>query len=485
MTTPRPPSIITNVTAPPLVPLHHSDSLVYIVGPPGTGALPAYAANERPSAIATSLAALEEFIGADGAVHDAVEAIFDQVDTNIAVARTPAAPTHQQVIDTLDKVRLLTDVPTHLYAPGRTGDGVVAGQLDADIDDAVTAFTFDAAPTSAISVGELLLIESEIVRVAAPLPGAGVHTYDIERAQEGTDAAAHAAAVDIVDIRNPVTAELELLAEELECVAVADGDNTSIDRFVAWLDAGNARPNVMGLFNEPDGRNPGGPWLGAVLDRQAEFGRQRGVNHARVGGVTDLAHELTHSPRANVDTDVSRIVAAYGSLLLRRHGHVEIVGDQFKGIDDARTYWSVTLVVNHLRRISEEAVEPFIGIDADLSTVVRIAAHVERAGRQLVRPPATGQDGAGARRGELRSLTIVPHATKNTAEARANGRIFLRSVAGVFAPIRTVEFDLELQIKSKEATSHAIRRSPSLGLHHPGRRLPGHRRDRQRRRPHR
>ena len=435
-TRPRPPSISSSVEGEPLTPLHHSEALYYIVGPPGAGASGTGAAGERPSLVHNSLASLESFMGTDGATHDAVEAIFDQVDTNVAVALTPANPTAAQSVSALEKVRFLTDRPTHLYAPGQTVTGVQIGQVSGILAIAATALTLAADATMRVEVDELLQIESEIVRVEVVTDQAN---FTVARAQEGTAAAAHAANTSVTDLRSPVATELGQLVDELECVAVADAPITSILAAIAWADAGNVRPDVMGVFNRADNKWPGGFWLGAADDVAAEYTRARGIQHARVGGVTSLEYELTHSPRATVETDVSNLVGAYLSTLVRRRGHVEIVGDTFKGVDDARRKWSVSLVVQHLRRISEEAAESFIGPGARQSTITRLAAHVERAGRQLV-----GDD----EEAELSFLSMTPHPVDNTAQARANGLAALRAIIETVAPIERIEIPITLRIGS-------------------------------------
>ena len=441
MTTPRPPSIVTTITGEPLTPLHHSDAHIFMVGSPGTGATGTGVAGERPSAYVTGLDALESLIGTDGDLHTAVEAVFDRVDTSISVALTPATPTHAQVVSTLEKVRFLEDPPTHLYAPGLTVLGDTLGALSSDMTDSSDSVALAADAVHMVEVDEYLQIENEIVRVTAVTDQMN---FTVSRGELDTAAAAHVTGVNVLDIRSPVCTELEQLGEELECLAVADAPSLSVDLAVEWANAGNVRPNVMGVFNRTDNEWPGAAWLAAALNVAAEHGRQRGIELARVTGVTNLQYELSYSPRETVTTDVSRLVGAYLSTLVRRRGHVQIVGDTLKGVSDARQRWSVALVVHHAQRLAEQAKEPFIGHGASPSTVTRVASHVERAIRQLTRT-APGADG-NLRPRELRFASVIPHPVYNTAAARANGQVELEGRFGTISPARTIRTRITLAI---------------------------------------
>ena len=430
MTTPRPPSISTTITGDPVTPLHHSDAHVFMVGPPGTGASGTGAAGERPSAYVTGLDALESLIGTDGALHTAVEAVFDRVDTNIAVALTPANPTHAQVVSTLEKVRFLEDAPTHLYAPGLTVSGDTLGALSADMTDASDSVALAADAVHMVEVDEYLQIEDEIVRVTAVTDQ---QNFTVDRGQLGTSAAAHVTGVSVLDILNPVCTELESLGEELECLAAADAPTASVELAVEWANAGNVRANVMGVFNRADNDWPGAYWLAAALDVAAEHGRQRGIELARVTGVTNLQYELSYSPRAAVTTDVSRLVGAYLSTLVRRRGQVQIVGDSLKGVTDARQTWSVAVVIHHARRLAEAAGESFVSDEGDEITITRLASHVEQAVRQLV--PR-----------ELRAASVIPHPTLDTQAARDAGDANLQAVFDTKRPIKRIILPISLRI---------------------------------------
>ena len=336
-TRPRPPSIESSIDADPLIPLHHSDALYYVVGPPGADASGNGADAENPSPRATSLASLEPFIGTDGITRTAVEAIFDQVDTNVVVALTPANPTQAQVISTLQKVRRLTDRPTHLYPPGQTVLGARIGMPAAAINDSVTTLTLAAAAINMVEEGEILRIENELLRVTDVTSQT---VFTVDRGAYGTTAAAHANTAPVTDLHSPVATELIQLVDELDCDSVADAPRISVQGAIQWANAGNVGPGVMGVFNRGDNNWPGGFWLGAAADRAAEHGRARGIEHAPVKGISSLDYELSHSPRSTVDTDVSNLVGAYLSTLVRRRGRVEIVGDTYKGLDDARKTWS-------------------------------------------------------------------------------------------------------------------------------------------------
>lgn len=92
--------------------------------------------------------------------------------------------------------------------------------------------------------------------------------------------------------------------------------------------------------------------------------------------------------------------------------------------------------MNHLRRLAEIAAEPFIGDDADATTITRLAGHVERACRQLVR---------GNRR-ELQFVSVVPHPELNTAAARANRIAHLMATIVTISPINRIQIPIRLEI---------------------------------------
>ncbi len=430
MTMPRPPSVSSTVTGDPVTPLHHSDAHLFLVGPPGSSASGTGAPNERPRGYATGLAALEPFIGTDGPLRTAVESIFDRVDTSIAVALTPANPTHAQVEAALEKVRFLEQEPTHLYAPGLTVTGSVLGALSSDIAIDASSVVLAADAVHRVEVDEYLQLDDEVVRVTAVTDQ---HTFTVERGELGTAAAAHTSGDNVLDIRSPVVTELESLAEELECLAVADAPSGSVDLAVAWAGEGNVRPNVMGVFNRTDNEWPGADWLAAALDVAAVHGRQRGIELARVTGVTNLEHELSYSPRSAASTDVTRLVGAYLSTLVRRHGQVQIVGDSLKGVTDARKTWSVALVVHHAQRLAEAAGEAFIADEGNETTITRLASHVERAVRQLV--PR-----------ELRYASVLPHPTLDTQHARDAGDAHLQAIFDTVRPIKRIVIPIRLRL---------------------------------------
>ena len=374
-TRPRPPSVDTFIEAETPAPLPPSEALYYITGPAGAGASGTGAATERPSPVAKSLADLEPFIGTNGPTHTAVEAIFDQVETNVSVALLPPGATQAQMVSTLEKVRFLTDSPTHLYAPGQTQRGTALGILSSNVAINAAGLELAANAASAVSVNDLLRVGDEIVRVTA---AADQHTFTVERALHGTAAVAHAAGTSVSNMHSPVCAELALLIDELECVAVADAPAISVEAARQWAAAGNVGPDLMGVFNRGDNKWPGGFWLGAVASVAAEKGRAQGIEHARVKGIGTLEHNLSHSPRGTVETDVSNLVGSYLSTLVRRRGHIEIVGHTFAGVTDVRRFWSVSLVVQHMRRLAEQTAEPFIGDDTTQDVLVDLAGKVSR-----------------------------------------------------------------------------------------------------------
>ena len=433
MTTPRPPSIETRIISEPFAPAYHTDDVVYIVGPPGAGATGT--ATDDPSHAGRTLASLEDFIGTDGIVHDAVDDIADQIDTNIIVALTPAVPTFAEVITALEKAYQAERNPTILYAPGMTHLGTpLGGGLAAAMDDVTTSLTFTTAPDPALSADLLLQVDNEIMIVDVA-GDAGDVIYVVRRGEEGTDAVMHLLAAVVTDLRNPVVTELEELAEALECNAIADAPFASISAAIAWADAGNVKANVMGVFNRINGtRWPGGAWLGGALEVTGENGRQRGIEHARVSGITSLQYNLSHSPRLSVTTDVSRLVGAYLSTLVFRNGHYEIVGDTFKGVADARKHWSTSRVVHHLEHVLEIQGEHYTGQGITRQRLITIAEGLEKAGRILVT------------NGELAGLSIIPDPVANTPAAREGGFAHFTADATTIVPLDHIRIDLALKV---------------------------------------
>ena len=192
----------------------------------------------------------------------------------------------------------------------------------------------------------------------------------------------------------------------------------------------------MGVFNRANGtRWPGGLWLGGALEVTGEFGRQRGIEHARVSGITSLQHNLSHSPRLSVTTDVSRIVGAYLSTLVFRNGHYEIVGDTFRGVADARKHWSTSRVVHHLEHVLETAGEHYTGQGITRQRLITIAEGLEKAGRTLVT------------NGELSALTVIPASdTINNQAAREGGFAHFTADATTIVPLDHIRIELALRV---------------------------------------
>lgn len=429
MTTPRPPSVVTNISGDPIPPAISSDARLFMVGS-GTAAAP------RPQPYSRDLESIEAHLPQGSLMRNAVDAIFRKAEPEIAIATLdPVIAGHSTVNSGLDLVRFLERRPTHIYAPGLTSNGTTVGTLANNINDAATTITLTVAHDG-ISDGEILQVENELMEV----DGDAAQGTDITviRGAEGTAAAAHLAGRTVVDLRNPVVTHLEELCEELECVAISEAPNVDVQHAIAWADAGNVRQNVMGIYNYADGMPPGADWLGTTMRVHSEFGHQRGIEHARVTGVTSLARELSHSPRASVTTDVSRLVGAYMSTLVRRNGLVEIVGHTFKGVSDARRLYSNALVVHRVQRLAEIAAEDYIGQVSSDQNMRDLAFHVEQGIRSLVNSR------------EIRFVTVVPHPTLDTPVARANGIANLFARIGLYFPITHVVIDLTLPIHSTD-----------------------------------
>ena len=430
MTMPTPPLIITNIIAEPILPVNEVVDLVFLVGPPGAGATGNGAADEAPSAIATNVSALEAFIGTDGVVHDAIVAITEQITTRIAVALTPSSPTPADSVAALNKAMQLSAAPTLMYAPGQTILGAEVGLLSGTLTSASTALSLAGAPDSAFAADSYLRISDEYMQIVS---GSGTD-YVVLRGVLGSAAADHNATDVVHNFMSPVVQRLGILTTELTCKAVADAPFESVERAEAWSEAGNTINDVMAVFNRPDSMWVGGAWIGAILALATRFNRARGIEFAPVGGVASLDHALSHSSRASVPTDVSRLVAAYISTLVSRNGRIEIIGQQFRGVIDVRRYWSNSRMVDILERLMETEAERFIGSGITRQSLLRIAEAMERVGRTLVVS------------GEMADLTVVPHPTANTQAARANGEASFVVNATTLVPLGSVTLDLVLRI---------------------------------------
>ena len=427
MTTPRVPSSEVRVVpgeAPVGIP---SSEIVYLVGPTGAGA--AGQTPTEPTAQLHSIEAFEAIAGTDGMAHDAAAAILGQARASVVYMPVEANATPAQVIASLQNVRQVDPAPTKLYAPGQTVPGSEVGTLKAAMDVDDTEFDFAVTPNPRLPDGTILVIEGEYVRIDS---FDGADTYTITRGHASTQAAGHGAGTTVYNLASPVTAALEQLCEELECLAIADGPD-SVAQFVSWSnDAGNTKANVLGAYNQVNGMQPGGYILGAAIAHAARFNRARGISFAPVGGVSTLAHRLSYSNRAGVDSDLQSVVGAYGSAVTRRNGAAVIVGDTFRGLTDARRIWSVSQTIHALSRFLDHVQDQFIGDSGVPVTLNRVANQLQRQGRRFVSDR------------ELQALTVVPHPTKNTA-ASLNARDgFFQAAATPIIPLNHLETDLSL-----------------------------------------
>lgn len=421
MVMPLPPSVVTNIDPTPTIPTLSSDARVFMVGVGN-------AATTRPTAYSSNGTDILNSVPANGVMANAVQTLLAGRLKQLSVALTAGSPSFGDTLEVMRQVRFLDERPTHLYVPAQTGPGRSVGALQANITDAVTQITL-AAAHSGLSDGVLIQVEDEVMEIV-DLPG--TTTIDVVRGVAGTTAAAHSAGQTVSDLRNPLTAELEALAEELECLAVADAPNVDVEHAIAWSNAGNTRESVMGVYNYADGNAPGAYWLNTVIDVAGRYGHQRGIETAQVNGVTALAQELSYSPRGAQAADVTRLVGAYLSTLARREGSVQIFGDTFRGVTDARRIWSNALVVRRLERVTEIAGESFIGLESSPRNLRALAFHVENAARGLINSR------------EIRSISVIPHPTRNTDATIQAGRTFLRSTVGLYHPIKFIVNDMSI-----------------------------------------
>ena len=427
MTTPRVPSSEVRVV-PGEAPVGiASNEIVYLVGPTGAGA--AGQTPTEPTHQLHSIDAFEAIAGTDGLAHDAAAAILDQARASIVYMPVVANATPAQVSAALEQVRRVEPAPTKLYAPGQTLHGAQAGTLKAQLAANGTEFDFAVTPDPLLPDGTVLVIEDEYVRIDS---FDGADTYTITRAHAGTTAAGHAAGTTVYNLASPVAAELEQLCEELECLAIADGPDTVAEYAVWSNEALNTKPNVLGAYNQVDGKQPGGYILGAAIAHAARYKLARGISFAPVRGVSTLAHRLSYSARAGVDSDLQRVVGAYGSAITRRNGAAVIVGDTFRGVDDARRIWSVSQTIHALSRLLDTVQDQYVGDDGEPVTLGRIANQLQRQGRRFVSDR------------NLQALTVVPHPTKNTAASLNARNGFFEAAATPIIPINHLETDLSL-----------------------------------------
>lgn len=428
MVTPRVPS--ANVRVVPGAPTVGvaSQEIVYLAGPVGAGA-PAQI-ETAPTNPLHSLAAVEEVIGRDGPTHDAAGAILRQANPGIVIMPTAANPTHSLMTAALNRIYEVDPSPTKVYASTLTDIGEVIGDLKAQIAADDTSLEFNVDPDPSLPAGDVIVIDGEYIQIGNETsPG----VYTVLRGQYGTAASAHAANDDIHHLASSVNSTLEEICEELECLSVASGPD-GVQEFRAWSDvAGNTKPNVLGAFNHVNGELPGAWILGAAIAQAASLGPQRGLEFAPVKGVTTLAHRLSYSIRAGVDSDLQTVVGAYGAAITRRGGAAVVIGDTFRGIADARKIWSVAQVIHALDRHLNEVQQHYIGAGADSVDLNRLANQLQREGRRFVG------------RGEIRALSAVPHPTKNTAAALAAGEGYTSVLVTPIIPLKHLEADLTLQ----------------------------------------
>ena len=295
----------------------------------------------------------------------------------------------------------------------------------------MTTLTTVADVTPTLTSGVIIQVENELMEVRSQ---SGTKAIEVTRGVAGTVAAAHAAGQGVSNMNSPITAELESLAAEFECLAIADAPDGTVGQSVEWADAGNVRPTVMGIDNWVNTFAPGSFWLNAVMRRAAEDGYQRGIDGAPVIGVERLSRSLSHSPRAATATDVSRLVGAYLSVIALNRGQAQIVGDTFKGVDNATRIWSIAAVARRVITTAEIAAEAWQSRAASEDNLEDQAYSVEKSLSLLIN------------NGEIAYAIVTTHPTKNTQAAREAGRSQLFARVGVWHPIKQTIIDLELPI---------------------------------------
>ena len=426
MTTPTAPEVTISVSGRPTAEAPLGDDVVMLVGPGGPGAT---LAPGTLSPVYLDRATARTAVGSSGPVYDALDGIYGQVRESVMVSLTP------------DK----------------------ASALDGAINDAVTSVTVDDG--SKYAAGDLLIVESEQMDVSSV---AG-NVLTVERGANSTTAAAHdddtavsapptsaqsVAALNLVSQANmlptvlyapgqtagptgevtaadAVASRLNIVAEDIGGRAIGDAPRSTLNNALTWA-GGNTDSHLLGIFNSPDGKNPGGYWLGAALRQAILYGLQRGIEHAEVDGVLALQHALSHNALTGTNTDVSLAVAGYLSVLVAANGRTEIIGETFRQVSTAERHWSVARVVDNLRRVLAVSARRFLNRGNTESLRDEAANTMERAGRRLVA------------RGFLTSLTVVPNPAQNTAENIALGQAFFIATAGVITPLGSVSIVIEI-----------------------------------------
>ena len=222
--------------------------------------------------------------------------------------------------------------------------------------------------------------------------------------------------------------------ERLGCVAVLDAPwgATTPAQAATW-GANNLAQNLRGVYNRVGSQPPGGYVLGASLRRSAQFGRGAGDNFEPLVGAGALEHRLTYNPRSPAGTDVATLLNAGLTTVVRTGGQTVLLGDQFRGVDSVRRFWSVTRSLQHLEHILEATGRPYMSLGLDAQILQVIADAMERAGRVLIPD-------------EIRALDVIPHPTLNTEAARALGRATFLSTVTTRQPIVTLQNQIVLRV---------------------------------------
>ena len=175
-----------------------------------------------------------------------------------------------------------------------------------------------------------------------------------------------------------------------------------------------------------------GWYMGGAIRRSRDAGRQASIEHAHVNGIHRSRHELSHSPRSAVSTDVRTLVGAYMGTIVRHRGIWEIQGSDMPGLTDGRQKWPVARVVDHLEHVLEETGISWLG-RTDTTDLLAVATALEVAGNQLVTT------------GELLALSVLPAGPDiNTAAERANERAHFDAVAVVPIGLHHIIINLRL-----------------------------------------
>lgn len=354
MVTPRVPSIDFDFEATPVAPPFVTDDVIFMIGEAGTGA-DAKFTDEYVSPELGNLQAVLDIVGTDGKLAQAASAIFSRASATVYVTPVKEDTTTMKVLnkdvaEAAQRALNTTRKPTIVMAPGLTsGPATDANETD---------------DTSA----------------------------------------------------NAVVTALATVAETLNCQAFVDAASGSAANAIAWSNnnrAARVRMCANWVGTSGNYQAPSPHVVGAILEATGEFGRQYGINLFQVHSANSLELNVSYSVRAGVTTDVSRMVAGFLTVLVRRNGRTIIVGDEGPGYADSRRYVSNARVYDALERLLEDRSEIWIGTRITELALNRIASDFENVGRASF-----------VANGELVSLVVTPSMENNATTRRQRTAIF-------------------------------------------------------------